>query len=60
MWAWISTPSFTIRVELDPGFFIIEAAPVVKWSKRKHVIDLVRWCERRFKKENVIFYVLED
>jgi hypothetical protein len=47
-WFWISTPVFTVGVDLNDDYIITKTAPIVNKFRGQHVKKLLHWCERKW------------
>lgn len=47
---WLSTPIYTVRIDVE-DCYVVRAAPVMKWTKGKHISFVECYFIRRFGSE---------
>jgi len=47
-WGWISTPRYTIRVDINNDGYIINPAPIARWMKGKLFMLVIMKLQKQF------------
>jgi len=57
-WIWLSTPIYTVRLEINNKGIVYFVPPIVKWTKGKHYEDVLKYFKNRFLEELIykIYY----